>query len=362
MKYLYQTVIAMFIMTSVATADDGVPIYIDLTQGNVTAQIPTSNIGKELTFTLKNKVPGAVYSYEYRLYADTVNTLPGNVFTTEKQPAAAPETDKNSQNNRDEKKFLDGDDCGKLKKALDTLASSTSEQEVKNRLAAVKVQYEVIKLKQGKTAGEVTTPVDGADLCLAYHGKASIQAVENTTNLALTTMQLSRGEKITFNINRKDGGPSWQHTYTTGSRGAWSPTWGFAMFESQSESYYSAPDGGGAFTVKKGTSRADIEMTPVVMFSWMHNEKSNKSWDYSMTAGLGLDLTNPTILLGANATYNQNITVSAGMAARQYAALKSRYNEDQTIPDAIDSADLVENVYKGTPFLSVTYRFGSNPF
>ena len=98
------------------------------------------------------------------------------------------------------------------------------------------------------------------------------------------------------------------------------------------------------------------------MFSWYPESRRNTDYSYGLSAGLGLDLTVPTVMLGVQATINRNIVVSLGGAYRQYKVLKGMYSKDMALTSAVDSTQMLEDAYLGTYYLGITYRFESSPF
>lgn len=87
-----------------------------------------------------------------------------------------------------------------------------------------------------------------------------------------------------------------------------------------------------------------------------------KAWSFSPTAGIGIDLTNPSVFAGLALTYRQNIALSAGGMVFRGRSLDPRYAVGQSIETSLDSEQLTRDAFRIKPFIAVSFRFGTSPF
>jgi hypothetical protein len=182
---------------------------------------------------------------------------------------------------------------------------------------------------------------------------------------------LAAGDYVIVTIARIDGGATrWQRRYTTGSPGEWRATFGFAFPGFARISHWRSRWDGQRFFTKPipdtniyqiATERRtrQFDAVPTVMFAF---EPTESLGIHPWLVGLGLDLTNPVLMLGTGFTFKSNLVVSVGGAFRQERVLNGQYAPGDTVPTALTADQLERNEYRLRPYLSVTLRFDKNPF
>jgi hypothetical protein len=304
------------------------PIILDLaTAGkNDTTQIAPGSY----SFTLTNRLPTA----EYRIHFGDIPIELG-AFPTFAQAGDAA--------------------CSTITSKVQGLEQVAREKDVPR---AVDAYLDAREAEGGNCPEEVAT---GNDL------------VERTSEPAGEWV-VRRGYLLVVRVVRlgADNAPAeqWNFAFTPGARGAWRVTYCFTfpivrgvadhgVFGDQQRFF--ARQVGEKFVVAEGRATRDFEAVPAIFYSFMPSGDAGFRWN-PLTAGLGLDLTKPMVLLGTGFTYNDNLLVTAGLGARQEAALLGRYQPGDTITTNLTEEQLTEQSFRLRPFVSVTLRFRSNPF
>lgn len=196
--------------------------------------------------------------------------------------------------------------------------------------------------------------------------KAKI-VLKKTTKI-LIPQKLEQGELLEVTIKRKKAGTekdsvTWKRIFRTAKKGRWLTTYGFT-FISQSfkreESFFTRQVDS-TFAITPLNQRSKLSFVPSVFFTWLPYTDINRDISWSLTGGLGYDLEAPTVFLGANILYNQNLGVSIGIAAHQQDFLNGRYNEGDIVLENLADNQLNEKLYALNPYLSVNFRFGTSP-
>jgi hypothetical protein len=187
------------------------------------------------------------------------------------------------------------------------------------------------------------------------------------TTMQLGSWNLHEGEELIIEIARlddKDKKPTkvWTTVLSTGPRGRWVTTYGFAFAPSDDDAYFSKEAGQGKYRITRETNRSIAKFLPGVFFTWLPAKRELKDLSFNVGAGLGFDATNPVVYLGPSLSWNQNIAVVAGVVVRRVNRLHGRYTEDQEIAENLNPEQLVQGTYRPSAFVALTFRFGSNPF
>lgn len=186
-----------------------------------------------------------------------------------------------------------------------------------------------------------------------------------TSQYGFTTLP---GQNITLSIFRGPLSSSgtgsvpkmWSLNILTGPAGEWRINYGFAIIRNNDQLYTAQSTS----TIRRSNKSSDwnFDALPVLMFSYYDPKYDARGWDWGPTAGFGLDFTNPTVLLGLQLNYHQNLFVSVGGVINKQERLKSTYSNGQVLSTMVQDADLVEQKFGASYFLSVTLRFDTNPF
>lgn len=165
----------------------------------------------------------------------------------------------------------------------------------------------------------------------------------------------------------------WVRVFTTPSGGGWRVTYGYAfpmltgvakrgVFADAQEFYTKAvPNTTNQFAITAEAKRKQFDAVPTILYSFTGGEERGLHWN-PLTAGLGVDLTNPFVTLGTGVTYNANLHVTVGIAARREDVLLGRYQPGDIVATNLAGTQLVESDFRLHPLIAVTFRFDSSPF
>jgi hypothetical protein len=186
---------------------------------------------------------------------------------------------------------------------------------------------------------------------------------------------LKEGEQIAITVTR--GKYIWTYSIYR-PHGDWFVGYGFSFicpFFNKPDKFFitGGPEGEQTFLLKESSRKAewdDMEFVPSVFFWWMP-AKTGK-WNIGPTAGLGFDMKAPAVFAGIALVYHYNIGFNAGVAFHKLKLLRDQYlvkDKDGEFPVAgteikenLSDDQLYDSTYRLNLFISVTFRFGSNPF
>jgi len=217
-------------------------------------------------------------------------------------------------------------------------------------------------------AAVAARPVDSTGDCVATSSELAALTARITTD-SVAKYRLRAGEYVRVEVTRvaREGLAErrWQLIVTTGPRGEWQVTYGFGvpMYLGGQVRYSTRPGTSGSFVITQDSRSHYVEPVPAVFFSWMTPSGSiAPAGRLSWTAGLGADLTNPTIFLGAAWTWKRNFQVAAGLSLRQEPVLLGNYSAGDVVSTNLTFDQLTEKVYRARPFVALTLRFSKDPF
>ena len=181
-------------------------------------------------------------------------------------------------------------------------------------------------------------------------------------------ISISSGEDLEVQISRELANQvtkKWETKFSTPSKGKWVTSYGFSfihLYLSKEKKYFSQSGDSSNFIIKEKNSSDDVRYAPSILFSWMPTKKLNKTWAFSLTAGLGVETESPVVFLGFSAFYNQFIGITGGLAAHKKEFLSGMYQPDQSIAISLSDEQLHEEKYAVNAFLSISFRFSDSPF
>lgn len=191
------------------------------------------------------------------------------------------------------------------------------------------------------------------------------QWMESTKRKYDEKIKVRSGEKVTILISRDT--LKWTFVFLGNQRGKWLTTYGFGFTPKswEKDTYYSKQElDTSLYRILKYNKPncLDLNYIPAIFFSYFPSQKFSKGWNNSLTAGLGFDLSAPTVFIGYSGTFWHNLGLSCGLAFQQQYSLKPQYSENGLISEYLELDQLHDKVYRPTMFLSITFRFGENPF
>jgi hypothetical protein len=184
-------------------------------------------------------------------------------------------------------------------------------------------------------------------------------------DVSYTIQPLKKGEILEITVKRiSSPAKEWLASYTTGSKGVWKTSYGFAFIPnwfSKDEKYYLNSTN----VITRETDLKNLDYAPAIFFNWFPSSQALNDFSWGLSGGLGVNFNvEPAIFLGGSATYNHNISVNFGMVAYRQSFLKGRYNAGDIIAENNfdEETGLHQKLFRVNPFIAISFRFGKNPF
>jgi hypothetical protein len=243
-------------------------------------------------------------------------------------------------------------DCVAIQKGIDEVGTPADEIQVRNAAISLQRLLETVK---------------GCPGPLRQNAENLRQTYDE--GLPLPQYDVALGQQLRVTVARlSDAGAEekkWTTILVTGPRGEWLTTYGMSFVLIRDELFYTkAGDKQGEFVITKmrPESISRVKYLPSVLFSWMPASRQNKALVVSPTAGFGVSNDSFGVLGGATITYNTNLGFTAGVAVSRQRKLLGSYTENQVVKENLTEEALHHDVLVPAGFLSITFRFGSNPF
>lgn len=175
---------------------------------------------------------------------------------------------------------------------------------------------------------------------------------------------LRAGEELVVTVERDEGRQQWKLVLDTGVRGGWNVGYGFVFLpDNNDEPFVETLGEDPARYLVRNEASDGLRFLPSVFYSWTPRTAAANTWSPSIVAGLGADITEPALFLGAALTYNRNVSLVLGGAVSQEKRLRSRYDApNDTLAQSLTPDQLVRDRFKPNFFLGVTFRFDTSPF
>jgi hypothetical protein len=186
---------------------------------------------------------------------------------------------------------------------------------------------------------------------------------------------LEAGQELVITVVRPAQPPepekTWQKTFTTGPRGEWRTSYGFAtiftrlgpgsgVFSKRTSVFIQTA--GDANTIAERNDRGAADLVPAVLFHFMPSGRTSASLVRGASAGVSFDGTNPMIMGGLGWTYEQNVNLSFGLMARREPILLAKYELGQKVAADLTEGQLTEMKLRIRPYVVLTFRLSASPF
>ncbi len=232
----------------------------------------------------------------------------------------------------------------------------------------------VINKAPGKTYSVLiqrkTIPQTSFDLSV-FNTTELANAVPTDSNNAKELIwfdKLEKGEQLEIVITHTNEAgieSKWTTIYSTKKRGVWQASYGFSFITQafNKEQLFLTSEVASGYEIKKQNNRKTLDFAPSIFFTWMPSKYNNENLSFGFSGGLGFDFENPTVFLSPTLSYNENIKLHVGIVAHRQNVLYGIYEEGQVVGADFDLASqLHETLYRINPFISLSFRFGQNPF
>lgn len=346
--YLLRVVIIVFLASSFAVTLNAqrkeLNLVIDLAlQGSETETRSVSGEGR-VSLLIINKCPQGKYQVDTKLssYSIPPLDLPDQSTKSAKsvESRSAPE-----------------DSCIKLLKefnsAYDQLKDEVEEAKIPIRFAAAK------RVIRESTCGD--------SIGRRNYDTALTELINTTKYEIEDPINLMKGQQLTVTITKNPGELNqqrWVVIFDTGERGRWLVTYGFSFpfLFAKDEEYFSKATGNDTFKITQKNNNDIVKYIPSVFFHWLASDDETNDMSWSGALGLNLDVTNFAVFAGVSMLYNQNIGITAGLAVHQVKRINQQYKDGDVLKENLSEDQLNTTTFRPNPFVSLTYRLGSNPF
>lgn len=199
-----------------------------------------------------------------------------------------------------------------------------------------------------------------------------------TAELSLGKFEIKKGQRLVISITEllevtdpntkktETKKKEFKYTYNTPQRGEWRTTFGFNfIYKIKQETYFSDNNDDNTFTIREARNRDKMDYHPTLMFTWLSSNYLDKkmNWQFGLSGGLGYDLDQSlSVFTGPSFIYNENITLTVGIAFHNQKRLLSQYNPGDEINDNLTFAQLHKDYLRVNPFISLSFRLDKNPF
>lgn len=293
--------------------------------GSLTLPLQTGNH----TVILKNKLPGGNY------------TITVEVEDVLLEAFSIPSESDNKTG------LINTSNCSSLKSIVDRLLQLDSEAE----LPAKRTELRALLNENGGCP----------DAPLAFLMDSTFDSKYEIKNLAKSQIL-----KITVKRTNKVGKElEWVRIYKTPSRGKWLTSFSFNFVTqafSKERLYFTKNVGMDSFQITRETNRKWMHFVPGITFSWLSAKSFKRDIGIGVSGGIGLEVDKPVVFLGGTIFYNQNLSLTLGIAAHQVKDLNGKYKEGDIIRENLSPDQLMIEPYRVNPFISLSLRFDKNPF
>src|SRR5688500_3778963 len=329
MSFRQSLLLALALATPCSAAADD--FAIDLAHdGDTTRPVPA---GVELRLTLVNTVPIVKYTVLIERVSIPIDPFSDKAIRT-------------AESGREESV------CPKLVTATDTLRNEDHGEkkvsEVKSNLLTNLIPKAIAEECEQEVIDQATDAVA-------------------TTTRELGTFILAEGEELRVTVTRDiqpKGTKTWKAVFSTGARGSWIVSYGFAYASDHDEPFFAQATGTGKFKIVEEVDRREFAALPTVFFSWLPRKHELTDLSPSLAGGLGFDQSAPTVCLGGSLAFNRNLMFVAGGSMRRQLRLRGQYKGtgDEEVAENLTREQLHEHTYRPGLFFALTFRFDNNPF
>lgn len=195
--------------------------------------------------------------------------------------------------------------------------------------------------------------------------KSILNLVHNTSQEIGMSLNVQPNQEITVLIKRGDIVYKMIFKSEQNSRFVLSYGFGFTSKKLEPTRYFTEELGTDSFRISKKQkyNLLDLRFIPSVFISYFLDRNLNKSFNHSITAGLGFNTQTPVIFIGYNLMWHHNIGMSAGLSFYEQQKLLGQYKEGQILKQTLDDSQLYEmSLFRPNIFISINLRLADNPF
>lgn len=235
---------------------------------------------------------------------------------------------------------------------------------IKRYIANVFVTKDEHSLLEKKFAlySEIQKHLGTDDLCLNTQLKIATDLLNNTVT-KVTSISIDEFVEAEVIISRP--GKKWKFKITpSGKPGFWKTSFGMNFnlpipFKNEAYTLIKQDNDDPKLVCLKNNF---LNYVPTVLFSYLNKSSLKSKFQTSLTGGLSYDLKSPSLYVGWQATYRQNITFSTGVSLAQLSRLNPKYNTTYKFKELLSDDQLILKGYLPVFAFGIYYGFTNNPF
>jgi hypothetical protein len=203
----------------------------------------------------------------------------------------------------------------------------------------------------------LTTNCDNGEI-----NASSKSLINECTRDISQSVSINEGETLTIIVSCGNGARKWTWKFIGDKIGEWVMSYGFGFTSAALEGkkyHLQQMDDTTTFKINQNAKPGTLDLSyiPAIFYSFLPASKYNRSNNWSITAGLGFDLSAPVVFFGGGFMFRQNIGINAGIAFQQQSKLFPQYSDGQILTSSIQDSQLHDKVYRPNLFISINFRF-----
>lgn len=140
----------------------------------------------------------------------------------------------------------------------------------------------------------------------------------------------------------------------------WTTTFGANAIFFSNRNVFISQKNNDTHTVAEIQDRKQMDVLPVIMFTFLDNSKGN--FNVGFSGGFGTNFQEIAIYTGLTLGIGQNVMLTGGVAVNKQVRPNSNYSVGQIIDSTITNDNLNVSEYRFNPFVGLTFRLNKNPF
>jgi hypothetical protein len=196
--------------------------------------------------------------------------------------------------------------------------------------------------------------------------------VELRSSVFIGPVGVAQGQQLRITVQRVAADSdvperTWTTILSTGSRGEWVTSYGASFIQRDDQRFFAVAGTGadaGTFIItrERADDKRELTFLPSIFFSWLPANGRGRNVTISPTAGIGATSNTVGFFAGGTVTFNINLGVTVGYVVANHSRLLGKYTEGQKLSENLTDSQFVRNALLPSPFVGVTFRFGSSPF
>lgn len=169
---------------------------------------------------------------------------------------------------------------------------------------------------------------------------------DRNTEYKITIEDLEENEKV--------------YIFRTKTSWTWTTTFGANAIVFANRNVFISQKNNDIHTVAEIQDRKQMDVLPVIMFTFLNQSKSDINLGFS--GGFGTNFEEIAIFAGGTIGIGQNVMLTGGVAVNKQVRPNSNYSVGQMIDSSITNENLNVAQYRFNPFVGLTFRLTKNPF